>query len=190
MEDKRFELIVLYADIVGSTKLVKNLNQKQIRRFYPIFLNEMTYVINDFGGRILKFVGDCIIGFFILSKIGWILQVDSAVWCAQMMQKIMKYSINPIAQFEGLPFMRCRIGMDLGEVQIIKVGIEGIYTEVDVFGDVMNISKKICDNAEPEEILIGKNLWNLIYTKYKMRSKKVNPIIRYKESYDLFSLTY
>jgi len=188
MEDKQLELIVIYTDLVGSTRAVKNLNPKQVRRFYPIFLNEMTQVINDFGGRVLKYVGDCVIGFFILPSAGWTPQVDSVFLCVQMMQKIMAYSISPIAQSEGLPAMNSRIGVDCGEVQVINVGVKGIYTEVDVFGDVMNVAKKICDKADSGEILIGKNLLNLLYTSHKAKCKKTKSLMRDEVPYDLYSL--
>ncbi len=150
----------------------------------------MTNVINDFGGKILKYVGDCVIGFFILPSVGWIPIVDNVFLCVQMMQKIMMHSISPIAQSESLPAMSCRIGVDCGEVQVIKVGVEGIYTEVDVFGDVMNIAKKICDQAECGEIFIGKNLWDIFYTSHKLKCKKTKPLMRDEESYDLYSLHY
>ncbi len=31
---KQLDLIVIYSDLVGSTRSVKNLNPKQVRRFY------------------------------------------------------------------------------------------------------------------------------------------------------------
>lgn len=186
--ETQLEFIVIYSDLVGSTKTVKNLTPKQVRLFYSIFLNEMTNVINDFGGRVLKCVGDCIIGFFILPDAGWIQQVDSVFLCVKMMAKVMKESISPVAQAEGLPAMSCRIGVDCGQVQVVKIGVEGIYTEVDVFGDVMNITKKICDRAKSGEILVGKHLWDLFYTSHKAFCKKTTSLQRDGELYDLYVL--
>ncbi len=188
--ETKLDLIVIYSDIVGSTKTVKHLSPKQVRRFYSIFLNEMTHVIGDFGGRVLKYVGDCIIGFFVLPNKGWISQVDSVFLCIKMMDKIMKESISSIAQAEGLPAMSCRIGADCGEVQVIKIGVEGIYTEIDVFGDVMNITKKICDKAQSGEILVGKNLWELFYSSHKGQFEKAKSLKRNGESYNLYKLKY
>ncbi len=188
--DAQLTFIVIYSDIVGSTKTVKNLTPQQVRRYYSIFLNEMTSVINDFGGRVLKYVGDCIIGFFILPDEIWIPQVDRAFLCVKMMAKVMKDSINPVAQAEGLPAMSCRIGVDCGQVQVIKIGVEGIYTAVDVFGDVMNITKKICDKAKTGEIMVGKNLCGLFHATHKMQCKKAKPLQRAEESYTVYSLKY
>ena len=189
-DEKQRDIFVIYCDLVGSTRTVKNLKPRQIRRYYTIFLNEMTNVINDFGGRILKYVGDCIIGLFILPEIGWIPYVDNAVLCSKMMMKVMKYSIDPIAQSEGLPSMSCRIGADIGEVQVIKVGVEDIYTNIDVFGNVMNITSKICGKAVAEEILFGKNLWNLIYISHKLKCKNTKTLDLNGISYKVYSLSY
>lgn len=190
MEGKQLEIVVLYADLVGSTKTVGKLSPKKIPRYYTIFLNEMTNVINDFGGRILKYVGDCIIGFFALPSRGWISTVDQATLCALTMKDIMEFSISPVAKSENLPQMSCRIGTDFGEVQVVKIGVEGIYLTVDILGDVMNIASKICAKAEAGEILLGANLWKLLYTSHKMMCTKTKTLELNGSPYDLYSLSY
>lgn len=189
MENFEIEIIVIYSDLVGSTKTVQELDPKQVRRYYRLFLNEMTNVIHDMGGSVLKFVGDCIIGFYVLPKKGWISYVDRAISCVCLMQKVMKNSINPVANNEGLPDVKSRIGIDSGYVQVLEVGVEGIYTTVDIFGDVMNISSKICDTADPGEILLGENIWRLIYADFMARCHKKDSIMIKDREYDIYSLT-
>lgn len=190
MENRQLQLIVLYADLAGLAKTVKSLSPKQLKRLYSILLNEMTHVIGDFGGTVLKYVEDCVVGFFVLPAAGWTQQIDRALLCTEMMQKVMKHSVGPMVQLEGLPVMGCRIGIDCGDVQVVSIRVEGIYTEVDAFGDAMNVSKKICDEAESGEILIGKSLWQLLYASHKMRCKKRKGLVRDGETYDLYSLNY
>ena len=184
------DIIVIYSDLVGSTKTVHELNSLQVRRYYRIFLNEMTNVINDLGGSVLKFVGDCIIGFYILPDTGWIPFIDRAITCVTLMQKVMKESINSVATSEGLPEMSSRISIDYGRAQVLKVGVEGIYTTIDFFGDVMNITSKICNFAEPSEILLGENIWKLIYTDYIIRCDKKSSMMIKNSEYDIYSFKY
>jgi len=187
---RQIDLLVLYCDLVGSTRTVMSLEPRQVKRFYKIFLDEMTHVIDDFGGHILKFVGDCIIGLFIMPNVGWIPYVDSAILCAEMMQNVMKHSISPTVESEGLPPMRCRIALDYGEVQVVEVGVEDIYMSVDVFGNVMNVTSKILSKAEPEEVLIGRNMWDLLYTTHRTRCKKTETLEIDGNPYEIYMLTY
>ncbi|UCE43729.1 MAG: adenylate/guanylate cyclase domain-containing protein [Candidatus Bathyarchaeota archaeon] len=190
MENRQLELIVFHADLVGSAENLESLNPKQLKRLYRTLLNEMTHVTRDFGGTALKYVEDCVVGFFVLPTTGWTQQIDRALLCTEMMQKVMKHSVGPIVQLEGLPVMDCRSGIDCGGVQVTSIRAEGIYTEVDAFGDIVNVAKKICDEAESGEILIGKSLWQLLYASHKMRCKKRKSLVRDGETYDLYSLRY
>lgn len=190
MEGRQLRLIVLYADFADLAETVKSLSPKELKRLYSILLKEMTQVIVDFGGTVLKYVEECVVGFFVLPAAGWTQQIDRALLCTEMMQKVIEHSISPMVQLEGLPVIGCRIGIDCGDVQVVKIRVEGTYTEADVFGDVVNLSKKISDEAESGEILIGKSLWHLLYASHKMRCEKRKGLVRDGETYDLYSLNY
>ena len=116
--------------------------------------------------------------------------IERVLLCIEMMQKVMVHSIGPILQLRGLPLMGCRVGIDSGTVQILSVRAKGIYTDVDVFGDAVDVSKRICGEAESGEILIGENLWKLLYSSHKMRCEKKKGLVRNGETYQLYSLNY
>ncbi|UCC32968.1 MAG: adenylate/guanylate cyclase domain-containing protein [Candidatus Bathyarchaeota archaeon] len=190
MENRPLELIVFYADLVCLAETAEILSPKQLKRLSHTLLNEMTNVTRDFGGTVLKYVEDCVVGFFVLPAVGWTQQLDRALLCTEMMQKVMEHSVGPIVQSEGLPAIGFRIGVDCGGVQVLSVRAEGIYTEVDAFGDIVNVAKKICDKAESGEVLIGKNLWRLLHASRKMGCTKRKSLVSDGETYDLYSLEY
>jgi len=188
LESRHLRVIVLYADFVGSAETVKSLSPKERKHLYSALLGEMAHVVEDFGGAVLKYMEACVVGFFVLPTAGWTQQIDRALLCTEMMQKVMEHSVGPTVQLDGLPAMGCRIGIDCGDVQVVRVRVEGIFTEVDVFGDVVNASKKICEEAESGEILMGKSLWQLLHASHRIRCRKRTGLEGDEEPYDLYSL--
>jgi class 3 adenylate cyclase len=190
LEGGQLRLIVLYADFVDSAGIVEGLSPKELKRLYSILLSEIAHVVEDFGGTVLKYVEASVVGFFVLPGAGWTQQIDRVLLCAEMMQKVMRHSVGPMVQLKGLPVMGCRVGLDCGDVQVLGIRVEGIYTEVDVLGDVVGFSKRICGEAESGEILIGKSLWQLFHASHRVRCKKRQGFVRDEEAYDLYSLDY
>lgn len=164
------DLVVLYSDLVGSTKAVAKLNPTQVRSYYSLFLTEMTHVVADFGGRVLKYSGDCIIGFFPVFK-NFINQIENAVACAKMIPELMVKVVDPAAKKKGLPSMSCRIGMDFGRAEILAIGVKGIHYQIDLWGHVMNVAAKICSNADANEVLIGDSLWKKLHAGLRVNCK-------------------
>lgn len=183
------ELVVIYADIVGSTKIVSKLTQNQIPIFYQLFSNEIMRVISDFGGTIYKSVGDEVIGLFPIPQHGWIPIIDNSIRCAQYMREVTKYAISPISQSLSLPRIQCRIGMDYGEAQIVNIGVKGIFVSVEILGHVMNIAAKICTKAQPDEIALGEKLRRQLHTSYKLYCKEIDVFKINGLEYKVFCLT-
>lgn len=183
------DLVVIYADIVGSTKIVSKLTKKQIPVFYRIFSNEIIRVISDFGGTVYKPVGDEIISIFPIPKTGWIPVIDDSIRCARYMRDVTKYAVSPVAESIGLPRIQCRIGADYGEAQIVSIGVEDIFLSTEILGDVMNVAAKIRAKAKPDEIAVGKSLYQQLHTSYKLRCRELAPLKKDDSEYKVYWLS-
>lgn len=86
----QINMVVLYVDIVGSTKLSMILPPDKLSTMISSFSQEMSYVIEQFHGFVLKFVGDAIIGYFVEDEKDQIPAVYNAVACAESMIKVTK----------------------------------------------------------------------------------------------------
>lgn len=185
---QQLELVIIYADIVGSTKIVSELPKKQIPTFYRIFSNEIIRVISDFGGTVYKSVGDEIIGLFPIPEFGWIPIIDHSIRCACYIRDVTKYAISPIAKSKGLPKIQCRIGVDYGEAQIVKIGVKGVFLSAEILGHVMNVAAKIRARAQPGEIAIGEKLRQQLHVSYKLCCKELTPLKIGDSEYRIFRL--
>src|ERR687898_198403 len=59
--------VVLHVDLVGSTKLAMRLPIDRLTMIIQAFNQEMSIIVKAFGGYILKYVGDAVLAFFVVS---------------------------------------------------------------------------------------------------------------------------
>jgi hypothetical protein len=62
--DSKLSLVVMYADLVGSTKMSMALPVERMAKIIKAFSHELSSVVESYNGFILKYVGDAIISFF------------------------------------------------------------------------------------------------------------------------------
>ncbi|WP_420544501.1 adenylate/guanylate cyclase domain-containing protein [Nitrosopumilus sp.] len=106
---------VLYVDIVGSTKMSITLPPDKLSIIISSFSQEMSYVIEQFHGYVLKFVGDAVIGYFVEDETDKIPAAYETVACAESMVNVVKQGINPILiEKMGLSEISIKIGIDFG----------------------------------------------------------------------------
>lgn len=116
-------LVVLHVDLVGSTDLSMNLPLKRLVPIIQAFTQEMSLVIEAYGGYVFKYVGDAILSFFFTEKDDLYLPCANAVSCAYSMVTIIQQGMNTILEANGYPELGTRIGIDIGENAIVQYGL-------------------------------------------------------------------
>ena len=158
----RVNMIVLYVDLVGSTDITLSLPEEKVAIIISSFAQEMAEVIRQHDGYVLKFVGDAVIGYFIAEALP-LLAADNAVNCAKTMVTLVEKGLNPILNQYDYPELKIKIGMDYGKNIIVRYGSDKEKSHVDILGPAMNIASKIQHVAEPNQILIGEDVYTRIH---------------------------
>jgi class 3 adenylate cyclase len=146
----KLNVVVLYVDIAGSTSMGMILPADKLATVIKIFVQEMSCLVSGYHGYVLKYAGDSVIAYF-PAKTNLPEVCGNAVNCARSMVNIIEHALNPVLAEEQYPELRVKIGIDVGENQIVRLG-----GSVDILGYTMSIVGKIVDLAEPEQIIIGK----------------------------------
>jgi adenylate cyclase len=60
----KIPLIIIYADLVGSTSMSMTLPVDKLVAIIRVFAHEISHVVDSFDGYVLKYVGDAVISFF------------------------------------------------------------------------------------------------------------------------------
>ena len=158
---EQINMAVLYVDIVGSTKMSMTLSPDKLSILISSFSQEMSYVIEQFHGYVLKFVGDAVIGYFVENKTSQIPAAYNAVACAESMIKVVKEGINPIlVENAGISEISVKIGIDFGKNVVVRYGADEKKADVDLLGPAMNVASKIQNLAKPNQIIVGQKIYD------------------------------
>lgn len=177
-------IVILNIDLIGSTKMSLDLPMDKLTTIIRTFAQEMSLIISNHAGYVLKFVGDAVLAFFIFEDITNnnkenrkgkydendvpLFPYDNVVECANTMIEVIQKAINPVLTDYGFPKLKVRVGMDFGEVAIVKYGIdideldEKIVVKrihLDMIGYTISIAVKMTSLAQPDHMVIGQSLY-------------------------------
>ncbi len=167
-DSERLPMFVLYVDLVGSTKMSVDLNPETLNVIIRTFSQEMSYVIEDFGGYVLKFVGDAVLAYF-YDKKDISQRADGVIECAKTMQQIIDKAINPILEEDGFPKIQIKVTIDFGDCSIVRYGADKYRSHVDLIGLTLNLAAKMQNYTKPNQIIIGKS----VFIKLELKTKKL-----------------
>ena len=180
--ESKVQLVIIHVDLVGSTKLCMSLSANRVADIIRAFTQEMSILITSYGGYIIKYVGDAVLGFFLVrsnSQYDEKLPCINAVNCAFSMIDVVKKGINPILSQYDYPEIQVRIGIDVGENVVVQYGWEKTFLNqddkiveikkpiMDVLGYTISITAKMTSLAKPNQIVIGQFVYDVIENNQK-----------------------
>lgn len=125
---------VLFTDIVGSTDLTQRLGDEQAMGLLQVHDRIVREALTAHGGREVKHTGDGIMASFVSAA--------AAIRCGVQVQKQLRaYS----AAHPDVP-LQVRVGVAAGEP---------VEHHNDLFGSTVQLSARLCAQAEPEQIVVS-----------------------------------
>ncbi len=138
---------VLFADLVGYTRLLDELDPEEVRARVDGALNALSDAVVRFGGSLEKFVGDAVMAVFGATEA----HDDDALracLCALHMQA----ALGRVSETYDRP-LQLRIGISTGEVVAAVRDMAGIRS-VALTGESLSIAARLQALAEPSEVLL------------------------------------
>ena len=157
----KLSFVIMYADLVGSTKMSMTLPPDKLVTIIRAFSYEMSSVIESYDGYVLKYVGDAVIAFF-PPGLNKYLTYDKAVRCGKSMITVIQDGINPILSKDDYPELRIKIGIDEGENVVVQYGYDN-SSQIDILGYTMNVAAKITSLTGPNKVSVGDNVFKLLH---------------------------
>jgi adenylate cyclase len=158
----KIPLIIIYADLVGSTSMSITLPVDKLVTIIRAFTHQISHVVNSYGGYVLKYIGDAVISFFPGhvndNNKNKYLASDTSVECAKSMINVIKEEINIIFKRYDYPELFAKIGIDAGQNAIVQYGYEQL-SPIDILGYTMNIAAKITSLTGANKVSIGDNVY-------------------------------
>jgi adenylate cyclase len=169
-DSEKMKMYVLFVDLGGSTNMSSELSPDTLAKIIRLFSQEMAYVIESYDGFVLKYVGDAVIGYFLVREIA---TAKNAVFCAQAMMSVIKNAVNPILQKAGYPSLQIKITIDFGNNNIVRYGSDRQKSHIDIIGLSINLAAKMQSLGKPDQLVIGKQVFLRLSPRLKVCFKKI-----------------
>lgn len=164
--NSKTRVVVMYVDINGSTQMSRDLPSSKLSLMIQVFSQEISLSIINFGGYVLKFVGDAVIALF-PSDFDPKRAIENSFLCAKNVLNIIEKGLNPIFKENNMPEISVKIGIEYGDAIVLVYGKNIEFAPIDIIGFSISIASKITSLAAPNDILIGENAYENIPYKYK-----------------------
>jgi class 3 adenylate cyclase len=161
--------VVLFTDLEGSTILTDRLGDEAAQQLVRAHNVAVRGALRAHGGTEIKHTGDGIMASFPAAS--------AALDCAIAAQR----AFAPHARAAPMPG-RMRVGINAGEP---------LAEEGDLFGTAVQVARRICDAAEPGQILVSDVVRQLVAGKqYLFASRGETPLRGFEDPVRLFELRW
>jgi adenylate cyclase len=137
----------LFADLVGYTQLVDELDPEEVRSRVDGALKAMAHAVVHFGGSLEKFVGDAVLAVFGVPVAHDDDALRSCLCAVEMQQALARFFVGDSRPLE------LRIGIATGEV-VAGVREMAGSRSVALTGEPMTTAARLQQLAEPGEVLL------------------------------------
>jgi len=147
------KIAVLFTDIIGSTPFFQSHGNLAGRKMLRQHENIVSKAITEFGGTVVKNIGDSILAYFANPR-------EAAKTAIRIQKEFNRYNKQKDAKHE----IHVRIGIHFDE---------GIVEDKDIFGNAVNIASKITNLAGSNQIFISRDVFALVNTLSSLEFKSV-----------------
>lgn len=165
LEPARRQVTVMFADLVGFTKLSSELDAEDLHELLNDFFGKVDSVVEKYGGRIDKHIGDAVMAVF-GAPISHTNDTERAARAALDIHAVLPSLSRPLS---------CHIGIASGQVIASTTGSQA-HTEYTVTGDGVNLASRLTDICDPGETLVSHDIQRALGPLFVGESLGTKPI--------------
>jgi class 3 adenylate cyclase len=151
---KDSELVILFADVVGSTRLFEELGDVAARDIVAICVGVMRRATEQHGGKVIKTMGDEIMATFE--------DCDGALDAAVQMQT--EINAHPALTIDGQQ-VAIRVGAHCGPVMV---------EARDVFGAAVHTANRMTSQAKAGQIIITEAIYRRLASEWQQSARRLD----------------
>jgi adenylate cyclase len=153
---KRIDGSVIFADIVGFTRIAENIKPEELVTILNKYFSLITRACELNHGNVDKYMGDGIMLVFGAP------QPDAehpfhALCCALLIQRLIEHE-NSQREQQGLFPVRFRIGVNSGTMLAGNMGSRE-RMEYTVVGDTVNLASRLCSISDSGQIVVSRDMY-------------------------------
>ena len=165
-EGERKTVTALFADIKGSTELMRDLDPEEARAIVDPVLQLMINAVHRYDGYVVQSTGDGIFAMF-GAPIAHEDHPQRALHAALAIQQELKHHHGRL-EMQSRPRVEARVGVNTGEVVLRLVHIGG-HTEYTPVGHAANLAARMQSAAPAGGIIISEETRHLVAGYFELR---------------------
>ena len=161
-QTKRVKLSIFFSDIKDFSTHSANMEGEALSAILNSYLEEMTNIVNEFGGTLDKYIGDAIMVFF--GDPDFSNDFDHAHRCMKMALRMRDRMTELQKHWYELGYpapLHVRMGISTG---FVSVGNFGSSERMDytIIGSPVNLASRLQQHAREDQILISHETWGYV----------------------------
>ncbi|MBU2514201.1 AAA family ATPase [bacterium] len=166
-ESELRQATILFADISGFTAMSEKMSPEEVTAIMNSVFKMMGYIIEQYEGRIDKFIGDCVMATF-----GVPTAIENAPNKAVNTAIELRNKLYQFNKSENLKIpLDIHIGINSGNVLAGEVGSDQ-KKEYTVMGDTVNLAARLEDASQTGQILVGLETYRSTKSEFEYRELK------------------
>src|SRR3989475_3797383 len=149
LEGERKQVTVLFADLTGSTELIRDLDPEQAQALLDPALHAMMDAVHRFEGTVNQVLGDGIMALF-GARVAHEDHAVRACYAALAMQTALRRYAEDVRRSHGLE-MQMRVGLNSGEVVVRAIGND-LHMDYSAVGQTTHLAARMEQLATPGSI--------------------------------------
>jgi predicted ATPase/class 3 adenylate cyclase len=185
LEGERKQVTVLFADLKGSTELIRNLDPEAAQRLLDPALQHMMDAVHRYEGTVNQVLGDGIMALF-GAPVAHEDHAIRACYAALAMQAAMRRYAEEVRRSQGLE-MQARVGLNSGEVVVRAIGND-LHMDYSAVGQTTHLAARMEQLATPGSIRLTAATLRLVEGLVQVNALGQFPVKGLPEPVEVFEL--
>ena len=185
LEGERKQVTVLFADLKGSTELIRDLDPEAAQQLLDPALRHMMDAVHRFEGTVNQVLGDGIMALF-GAPIAHEDHALRACYAALAMQSALQRYADEVRRTHGLT-LQLRVGLNSGEVVVRTIGND-LHMDYSAVGQTTHLAARMEQLATPGSILLTAATLRLVEGLVRVNALGPVPVKGLTEPVDVFEL--
>jgi class 3 adenylate cyclase len=186
LEGERKQVTVLFADLTGSTELIRDLDPEQARAILDPALHAMMEAVHRYEGTVNQVLGDGIMALF-GAPLAHEDHTVRACYAALAMQDALRRYAEEVRRTHGLP-VQMRVGLNAGEVVVRAIGND-LHMDYSAVGLTTVLAARMEQLATPGSILLTAATLRLVEGLVQVTPLGPMPVKGVDEPIEVFELS-
>src|SRR4051794_37503819 len=185
LEGERKQVTVLFADVVGSTELIRDLDPEDGRALLEPAVEAMLAAVHRFEGTVCRVMGDGIMALF-GAPLAHEDHAARACYAALTMQEAIQQYGQDVREQQGVEVL-ARVGLNSGEVVVGAISND-LYVEYSAIGPTTHLAARMEQLAVPGTVRLTAETLRLVDGLVDVRSLGKIPVKGLPEPVEAFEL--